>query len=158
MRYSRRGYWGASLAGFALSAGGAIAALAALPPGVYWTKFLVVTVVILAGASIAMLSYRSADEVMLGAHKTAWFCGSMISLSFLGPLIIGVAWGLVPMPLLLHAMSKWPLLHGLPHPAGLPIPSVLQLGFIEGAVFITCVQLAAFLAVLAYLHLRPAKQ
>jgi hypothetical protein len=158
MRYSRKGYWGASIAGAALAIGGVLAALYAMPPGVYWTKFLVLTVVILAGTWLALLSYRSADEVMLGTHKTAWFWGSMITLSFLGPLIIGVAWRLVPMPLPLLALSKLPLLQGLPHPQGMPIPSTSQLCFIDGAVFVIFVQLVAFLAVLAYLHLRPGKQ
>jgi hypothetical protein len=158
MRYSRKGYWGASFAGAALAVGGAIAAIYATPPGAFWMKFLVISVTLVAGTWIALLSYRCADEVMLGAHKTAWFWGSMFTLSFLGPLIIGVVWGLVPMPRLLHAMSKWPLLQGLPHPEGQPIPGALQLGFVEGAVFMIFLQLAAFLAILAYLHLRPGKQ
>ncbi|HUO98217.1 MAG TPA: hypothetical protein VMU01_06090 [Rhizomicrobium sp.] len=159
MRYSRLGYWGASAAGVVLALGGAVAVVFGMPPGVYWAKFAAFTFVIIGAVWVVLLAYRSADEVMLGEHKTAWFWGGMIMLSLVGPLAVGIVWRLVPMPLIIHAMgSLRSAFHAPPPPAWIPQPSQPQLYFLEGMVFVVIAQLVAFLVVLACLRLRPAKQ
>jgi hypothetical protein len=157
MRYSWKSYWGLQIVGVALVFGGTFAVLFAMPPGVYWAKFLMFSIAVVAGVCVTLLAYRSADEVMLSEHKTAWFWGSMVALSLWGPLLLGIVWRLLPMPLMMHAVSKWAVLYRLPHPAGMPPPSEAQIYFIEGSIFVIIVQAAAFLVVLAYLRLRASR-
>lgn len=159
MRYSRLGYWGGSLAGLFLAVAGVVGVMVAMPPGANWTKFVAICVVVITATTVALNAYRSADEVILNDHKTAWFWGSMVSLSALGPLIIGIAWQLIPTPKILSALAQISILHRLDSATtDLPHINAVQAGFIEGIIFITVLQLAAFLVLLGWLHLRPAKR
>lgn len=159
MRFSRSGYWGWSLAGLFLAVAGVVGVMAGMPPGANWAKLIAISVSVMIGMTVALYAYRSADEIILNDHKTAWFWGSMVSLSTLGPLIIGIAWQLVPMPSILSALSRIAILHRLDSATtDLPHVSAVQAGFIDGMVFVTVLQLAVFLVLLAWLHLKPAKQ
>ena len=159
MRFSRLGYWGASLGGLALAIIGVVSVMVVMPSGVSWAKFIAICGVVVVATTVALYAYRNADEIILNEHKTAWFWGSMVSFSTFGPLIVGVAWQLVPMPAILSALARIAILHRLDS-ASLHFPHITaaQGGFIEGITFVVVLQLAVFLALLAWLHLRPSKQ
>jgi len=159
MRYSRLGYWGATAAGLVFTFAGMAAVMAGMPAGVSWVKFLALSAVAVGGVTIVLFAYRSADEVMLSEHKTAWFWGSMICLAFAAPLVVGVVWQFVPPPMLVHAIAKIAIASGI-HPStrGIPIPSAMQQGFVEGVMFIIIAQVVAFLAVWAWMRWRPARR
>ena len=159
MRYSRWGYWGAAFAAITLAIIGVAFVVLGMPSGASWAKFEMLSAVAVLASAVALYAYRSADDIILSQHKTAWFWGSMVSLSFLGPVIIGVAWQLVPLPNVFLALARLPVSHVLAGAAReMPRPSAFQVGFIEGVVFLVIVQLVAFLLALAYLQLRRVKQ
>lgn len=159
MRFSRLGYWGAGFAAIALAFADIAFVLLAMPPGVSWAKFLMLSVGAVLATTLGLYAYRSADDIILNRHKTAWFWGCMVSSCFMAPLIIGVAWQLVPVPNVLLALARLPVSHVLAGAAqGMPRPSAFQVGFIDGVVFLVVMQVIAFLVAVAYLQLRPSRQ
>jgi hypothetical protein len=101
MRYSRFGYWGAQAGAVLLTAVAAVVALWILPPDMIAVKAVLIAVVSVIAVAIALTCYRSADEVILETHKTAWFWGSMAAAAVIGPVAVAILAGAIPMPLLM---------------------------------------------------------
>lgn len=149
MHYSKLGYWGAPAAGIGLFVLGVLIITQTMPPGVSWLKACAYSALTFVSVVIALLAYRSADEVILDATKTAWFWGSMAACLVAGPIIIGFSWRLLPLPLPLHYVRGILLPHA---------PDDPQSYFVEGMVFIMLVQLAAFLLIGIHRQLKRPKQ
>jgi hypothetical protein len=99
MRYSKLGYLGLPVAGVGLFAVGIAALLLVLPAGQSWTKAILLCLVTAAAASLALASYRHADEIILGRQKTSWFWGSLIAPVISLPVVVGYCWNLLPLPI-----------------------------------------------------------
>lgn len=137
MRYSRAGYWGAAAAGLGVLAIGVVIVTHTFPHGPSLAKAAVLALVGISSMAVSLLSYRSADEVILAEHKTAWFWSSMASCSVIVPLVLAVGWGFLPVPLLLHHLANASMAY-----------------FVQGMVFVLLLQCLGFLAILAYLRFR----
>jgi hypothetical protein len=149
MRYSKLGYWGTTGTAIGLALAGMLFVMNAMPPAITWLKLGVLSGVIALAYGLALLTYRSADEVILQTHKTAWFWGTMAALGFVGPLVIGIAWHLIPMPMLAHSARA--LMH-------LPARNDPQSYFIEGMVFLALLELTGFLIAWAVHTVRSRSQ
>jgi hypothetical protein len=137
MRYSRAGYWGATAAGIGVLALGMLIITQVFPHGPSLMKAGALVALATASIGIVLLSYRSADEIILAGHKTAWFWSSMASCTVLVAVMFTFGWGFLPVPLL------------LPHFANAPAAY-----FIEGMLFVVLLQTLGFSAIMAYLRLR----
>jgi hypothetical protein len=137
MRFSRLGYWGPMVAGIGLLAVGAIVINVTLPGGPTPAKGLALGVLATVSAGIALLSYRSADEVILETHKSAWFWGCMATCMIIAPLVIAISWRLIPVPVLLPRHEAVPADY-----------------FVEGMAFVVLIEAGAYLAFAAYHQIR----
>jgi len=99
MRYSKLGYLGLPVAGVSLFAVGVAALSQFLPAGPSGTKAILLCLVAAAAASLALASYRHADEIILGRQKTSWFWGSLIAPIIGLPIVVGYCWNLLPLPI-----------------------------------------------------------
>lgn len=99
MRYSKFAYLGLPVAGIGLFSVGIGALFLILPAGPSWTKAILFCLVTAAAASLALASYRHADEIILGRQKTSWFWGSLIAPIIGLPVVIGYCWNLLPLPM-----------------------------------------------------------
>ncbi|MEI9887480.1 MAG: hypothetical protein WDN08_13455 [Rhizomicrobium sp.] len=133
MRYSARGYWGTAAAAIGLILLGEAFILFAMPPGVSWPKAGLFAILGVGCLSLALASYRYADEVMLQTHKTAWFWGSFGAVIAVVPVIIFVGWRLVPARIHLPPILSYP-----------------EFFFVMGMVCMIVLECIGFLLVLAF--------
>lgn len=136
MRYSKLGYLGLPVAGIGLFAIGISALFLFLPAGTSWTKAILFCLVTAAAGSLALASYRHADEIILGRTKTAWFWGSLTAPIISLPLVVVYCWNLLPLPMVAD-----------PHAA-----------FAVGFAFLSLMQGLAFMVLNLVRHLRDRSE
>jgi len=98
MRYSRLGYWGLPALAVAILAIGVFVVLRVMPPGMLWLKAGIYSTVLVVCTSLCLATYRFADEVQMQTQKSAWFWGSICAAIAVTPLMIIIAWRLIPFP------------------------------------------------------------
>lgn len=133
MRFSRTGYWGATAAGVLLVAIVSFATNQLMPNATSLVKGSILAASVAVAMAVSLLCYRSADEVILDTHKTAWFWGSMITFCFVLPLSVLIVWGIIPVPLLLPNL-----------------PSAPGSYFVEGILLVICLEAIGFSAISIY--------
>jgi hypothetical protein len=107
MRFSRFGYWGAQAAAVGAMAI-ALALTALLPPDLHLLKAGILAITLVVTFTIGLSSYRSADEVILQTHKTAWFWGSFCGLIVAALVTIAVLAHVVALPSFQAASQQSP--------------------------------------------------
>jgi hypothetical protein len=136
MHYSKLGYWGAQAGAIVLMALAAIVVLWLLPPQMVLLKLAVLAAVLVVAVAIALSAYRSADEVILQTHKTAWFWGGITGMVIAGVLAIAVFAQAIPIPNL------------MPYPLRRP-----EDYFADGMLAVLLIEAAGFVVFWAYHNL-----
>jgi len=126
MRYSRLGYWGSAAIATAILVAGVVLAMRLVGPGRLWIAACIFSATLVIGTCTALLAYRYADEVMLQTQKNAWFWGSLGAVIAIGPLLVPVSWGLVPIMLPLKLAQ---------HPQAVFVLGMVSLFAIQGIGF-----------------------
>ncbi len=140
MRFSRLGYWGPSVAAIGLVLLILPLIHLAFPGGPTPAKAIAAGVLAAVDIVIALFSYRSADEIIMGTHKTAWFWDSMAACCVLAPLTIVMSSRLIPVPMLLPRHQIGPGDY-----------------FVEGMLCVLLLEVAGFFAVMTYHQIRRAR-
>lgn len=94
MRYSKWGFWGPQIASLGVMAVGLGIVILVPPPGPSVAKAIALSVLTAGCLGLALSCYRSADEVIMQRHLTAYFWGSMVALCAVVPLVGAVTWHL----------------------------------------------------------------